>query len=42
MTRLTITITHAETASRIEELSHELGISQADIVVLAMKGRLPK
>ncbi len=42
MTRLTITITHAETAERIEALSRDLGVSQADIVVLAIRGKLPR
>lgn len=42
MTRLTITITDAWTAQRIEETAEELGISAPDVVGLAMRGKIPK
>lgn len=42
MTRLTITITNADTAEEIERLSKELRVSFPDVVGLAVWGKLPK
>lgn len=40
--RILISINNQEIAHEIQRLSSDLGISRADVVALAIKGRLPR